>query len=87
MPKKLPLSSPRALAITKSRDKFIAMDMRTVLRVNDELSHADNRASSTDGWTSKATQSYNTVAADFNWELKCYVLQTRPFLNPAQMKT
>ena len=38
-------------------------------------------ALTTDGWTSRATESYITITAHFindNWEMKNYVLQTRP---------
>ncbi|KAK3086886.1 hypothetical protein FSP39_024924 [Pinctada imbricata] len=50
-------------------------------RIMTELLSADNAAITTDGWTSRATESFITVTAHFidaNWEFKNYVLQTRP---------
>lgn len=38
-------------------------------------------AITSDGWTSRSTESYVTVTATFvdaNWEMQNYVLQTRP---------
>lgn len=47
--------------------------------VSQGLNGADFVAVTTDAWTSRATQSYNTVTAHFiqNWEMKSFVLQTR----------
>lgn len=53
---------------------------QTVSLVRDQLQSSKYVALTTDGWTSKATQSYVTVTAhcvDANWELKSFVLQTR----------
>lgn len=53
----------------------------TVSKVKSDLKNAESISLTTDGWTSKATQSYNTVTSHFidqNWQLKSYVLQTRP---------
>ena len=47
----------------------------------DELSKASSVALTTDGWTSRATESYVTVIAHYitaEWEIKSPVLQTRP---------
>ena len=47
----------------------------------DELSKASSVALTTDGWTSRATESYVTVTAHYitaEWEIKSPVLQTRP---------
>ncbi|KAK0141840.1 Zinc finger BED domain-containing protein 1 [Merluccius polli] len=47
----------------------------------DELSKASSVALTTDGWTSRATESYVTVTAHYitaEWEMKSPVLQTRP---------
>ncbi|XP_073721603.1 E3 SUMO-protein ligase ZBED1-like [Misgurnus anguillicaudatus] len=46
-----------------------------------ELSAAPSVSLTTDGWTSRATESYLTVTAHFidsEWEMKASVLQTRP---------
>ncbi|XP_048730602.2 E3 SUMO-protein ligase ZBED1-like [Ostrea edulis] len=45
------------------------------------LSSATQVAITSDGWTSRSTESYVTVTATFvdaNWEMQNYVLQTRP---------
>ncbi|XP_077384385.1 E3 SUMO-protein ligase ZBED1-like [Festucalex cinctus] len=45
------------------------------------LSNAELVAITTDGWTSRATQSYITITAHYvnkNWEIESPVLQTRP---------
>ena len=53
----------------------------TKSKVSQELKKAEFIALTTDSWTSRATQSYNTVTAHFiqpeTWEMKAYVLQTR----------
>lgn len=48
--------------------------------VESELRQAQFLALSTDSWTSRGTTSYLTVTVHFvaDWEIKCYVLQTRP---------
>jgi hypothetical protein len=50
-------------------------------QVSAEIQTADAVAIITDGWTSRATESYITVTGHFideDWNLKNYVLQTRP---------
>lgn len=47
--------------------------------VSECLKQASFLAITTDSWTSRATQSYNTVTAHFihDWKLNSFVLQTR----------
>lgn len=50
-------------------------------KVVDELSRASSVALTTDGWTSRGTESYVTITAHFitaDWEMRSPVLQTRP---------
>lgn len=50
-------------------------------KVVDELSRASAVALTTDGWTSRGTESYVTITAHFiteGWEMRSLVLQTRP---------
>ncbi|XP_040188247.1 E3 SUMO-protein ligase ZBED1-like [Rana temporaria] len=50
-------------------------------KVVDELSQASSVALTTDGWTSRGTESYITITAHFitaDWEMRSPVLQTRP---------
>ncbi|KAF0022157.1 hypothetical protein F2P81_025589 [Scophthalmus maximus] len=50
-------------------------------KVVDELSGASSVALTTDGWTSRGTESYVTITAHFitaDWEMRSPVLQTRP---------
>lgn len=56
----------------------IYQDIRA--KVESDLKMATFVALTTDGWTSRATESYNTVTAHFidnDWQMKGYVLQTR----------
>ena len=49
-------------------------------KVVTELKSASAIALTTDGWTSRATQSYETVTAHFinqQWKIQNYILQTR----------
>lgn len=49
--------------------------------VQNELSQAIRVATTTDGWTSRATESYITITSHHispDWQLKNFVLQTRP---------
>ncbi len=50
-------------------------------KVLDGLKKAENVAITTDGWTSRTCQSYITVTAHVittEWEMKSFMLQTRP---------
>ena len=50
-------------------------------KVVDELSQVSAVALTTDGWTSRGTESYVTITAHFiteDWEMRSLVLQTRP---------
>ncbi len=50
-------------------------------KVVDELSRASSVVLTTDGWTSRGTESYVTITAHFitaDWEMRSPVLQTRP---------
>ncbi|XP_056102446.1 E3 SUMO-protein ligase ZBED1-like [Rhinichthys klamathensis goyatoka] len=54
---------------------------KTKAQIENQLAKATAVALTTDGWTSRATQSYLTVTAHYitaEWELKSHVLQTRP---------
>lgn len=58
-----------------------ALYQKTKAQIENQLAKAAAVALTTDGWTSRATQSYLTVMAHFitdEWELKSHVLQTRP---------
>uniref|UniRef100_A0A8C9WTI1 HAT C-terminal dimerisation domain-containing protein n=1 Tax=Sander lucioperca TaxID=283035 RepID=A0A8C9WTI1_SANLU len=50
-------------------------------KIVDELSRASSVALTTDGWTSRGTESYVTITAHFitaDWEMRSLVLQTHP---------
>ncbi len=50
-------------------------------KVEEGLSTAESIAITTDGWTSRATDSYMTITAHYitgNWQIANHVLQTRP---------
>ncbi len=50
-------------------------------KVEERLSTAESIAITTDGWTSRATDSYMTITAHYitgNWQIANHVLQTRP---------
>lgn len=54
---------------------------KTLLLVKDKLSWAQTIAITTDGWTSRAAQSYITIATHFKnseWNIESCVLQTHP---------
>ncbi len=53
----------------------------TKAKVEEGLSTAESIAITTDGWTSRATDSYMTITAHYitgNWQIANHVLQTRP---------
>ncbi len=53
----------------------------TKAKVEEGLSTAETIAITTDGWTSRATDSYMTITAHYitgNWQIANHVLQTRP---------
>ena len=53
----------------------------TVTKVLNDIDSAQHVSLTTDGWTSRATQSYITVTAHYindQWEMKSATLQTRP---------
>ncbi|KAF0023384.1 hypothetical protein F2P81_024014 [Scophthalmus maximus] len=57
------------------------LDEQEKKKVVDELSRASSVALTTDGWTSRGTESYVTITAHFitaDWEMRSLVLQTRP---------
>ena len=50
-------------------------------RICEGLSHAELIALTTDGWTSRATESYITITSHYindTWEMESTVLQTLP---------
>lgn len=54
---------------------------KTQVKVEEGLSTAESIAITTDGWTSRATDSYVTITAHYitgNWQIANHVLQTRP---------
>lgn len=58
-----------------------AMYENVKAKVIEDLSNAELIALTTDGWTSRATQSYMTITAHYindDWEIENPVLQTRP---------
>ena len=67
---------------TFSDTVFPDMYIQSKKLVKSTLAGATNVAITTDGWTSRATESYVTITSphiDENWEMKNYVLQTRSF--------
>ncbi|KAJ4943140.1 hypothetical protein JOQ06_005645 [Pogonophryne albipinna] len=64
-----------------SRTVLPALYKETKAKVTQSLKEAEGISITTDGWTSRATQSYITVTAHVmtsEWEMKSFVLQTRP---------
>ncbi|KAK1906354.1 Zinc finger BED domain containing protein 4 [Dissostichus eleginoides] len=64
-----------------SRTVLPALYQETKAKVTQSLKEAECISITTDGWTSRATQSYITVTAHVmtsEWEIKSFVLQTRP---------
>ncbi len=64
-----------------SQEVVPALYCEAKAKVVDGLKKAENVAITTDGWTSRACQSYITVTAHVistEWEMKSFVLQTRP---------
>lgn len=58
-----------------------ALCQKTKAQIENQLAKATVVALTTDGWTSRATQSHPPVTAHYTtaeWELKSHVLQTRP---------
>ncbi len=63
-----------------SQELVPALYCEAKAKVLDGLKKAENVAITTDGWTSRACQSYITVMAHVittEWEIKSFVLQTR----------
>ena len=67
--------------VTFSQKHIPALYHETCDQLKQKLKHADTLAITTDGWTSRATQSYITITVhyiDDEWNLQSAVLQTRP---------
>lgn len=63
-----------------SKSVVPAMYESVRVKVKEALQKGERVAITTDGWTSRATQSYLTITAhtiDIEWEMKSFVLQTR----------
>ncbi len=64
-----------------SQNVLPKLQEKTKAKVEEGLSTAESIAITTDGWTSRATDSYMAITAHYitgNWQIANHVLQTRP---------